>query len=157
MDKNEIFRDLQFDLQLINSSTNERLLKEEQVRSTIFSSLRKQGYYVAGERNYNKNSEIECDLVFWKDGESESWMEIKTSRYSELKDKRQLDKNNKNSWSNSPKEQFDSWKKDIEKSNKLNNNITSKFFVVVEQCNEKSLLDKIIIEKNMKIINCFVF
>jgi hypothetical protein len=147
MNKKEIFSDLQYDLQSINSSANERLLKEEQVRSTIFSSLKKQGYYVAAERNYNGNSEIECDLVFWKDGENESWMEIKTSRYSELKDKRQLDKNSKNSWSNSPKEQFDSWKKDIEKLKKLNNNNTSKFFVLVEQCNDKSLFDKIITEK----------
>jgi hypothetical protein len=104
MNKIELFTDLKFDLQSINSSANERLLKEEQVRSSVYSSLRKQGFIVAAERNYNENSEIECDLVFWRDGENESWLEIKTSRYSELKDKRQLDKNNNNTWSNSPKE-----------------------------------------------------
>lgn len=147
MNKKEIFNDLQYDLQSINSSANERLLKEEQVRSSIFTSLRKQGYFVAAERNYNEHSEIECDLVFWKDGENESWMEIKTSRYSELKDKRQLDKNKKNTWNNNPKEQFDNWKKDIEKLKNLNNNNISKFFVLVEQCNEQSLWDKIISEK----------
>ena len=67
--------------------------------------------------------------------------------YSELKDKRQLDKNKKNTWNNNPKEQFDNWKKDIEKLKNLNNNNISKFFVLVEQCNEQSLWDKIISEK----------
>ena len=147
MNKKEIFKDLKYDLQTINSSANERLLKEEQVRSSIFSSLRKQGFFVAAERNYNESSEIECDLVFWKDGEYESWVEIKTSRYSELKDERRLDKNKNNTWSNSPKEQFDSWKKDIMKLRNISNNKILKYFVLVEQCNDdKSLYDKIIIE-----------
>ena len=146
MNKKEIFNDLKYDLQSINSSANERLIKEEQVRSSIFSSLRKQGFYVAAERNYNNHSEIECDLVFWKDGESESWMEIKTSRYSEVKDKRQLDKNKKNTWNNNPKEQFNSWKKDLQKLKNQNKKNISKFFVLIEQCNENSLYDKIISE-----------
>ncbi len=36
-----IFNDLKKDLQSINKKANERLLKEEQVRSSIFCSLKK--------------------------------------------------------------------------------------------------------------------
>ena len=154
MDNKEIFNDLKFDLQSICFSANERLLKEEQVRSSIFSSLRKQGYFVAAERNYSKNSEIECDLVFWKDGENESWMEIKTSHYSELKDERIFDKNNKASWNNKPSEQFEKWKGDVLKLQSLDSDIL-KFFVLVEQCNEESCLDKILSEKKLENFQLF--
>lgn len=141
-----IFKDLKKDLQAINEGANERLLKEEQVRSSIYCSLRNQGYYVAAERNYDKKSEKECDLVFWKDSTSESWMEIKTSWYSpkaSKKDKRRLDKNGNNSWNNKPGKQFDKWKEDIERLKKLNNSELSKYFVLVEQYHTESLFDKL--------------
>jgi hypothetical protein len=139
-----IFKDLKQDLQSINERANERLLKEEQVRSSIFYSLKKQGYIVAAERNFNKTSEIECDLVFWNDSNTESWMEIKTARYSNLKgDIRRLDKNGKDTWNNNQSGQFQSWKKDIEKLKRITNKETPKYFVLVEQCFEDSVFDKI--------------
>ena len=143
----QIFQDLKFDLQSISKKANERLLKEEQIRSSIYCSLRNQGYIVAAERNYDKNSEVECDLVFWENSkpESESWMEIKTARYSKAKDDvRTLDKFGKNSWNNGEKGQFNSWKKDIEKFNLLENRDVEKYFVLVEQCFDDSLFDKMI-------------
>ncbi|SDR81685.1 hypothetical protein [Christiangramia echinicola] len=145
MNIEQIFQDLKFDLQSISIKANERLLKEEQIRSSIYCSLRNQGYIVAAERNYEKNSEVECDLVFWRNSkpESESWMEIKTARYSKAKDDvRKLDKFGKNSWNNGEKGQFNSWKKDIQKFNLLNNIEVEKYFVLVEQCFDDSLFDK---------------
>lgn len=101
MNIEKIFRDLKLDLESINEKANERLLKEEQIRSSIYCSLRKQGFIVAAERNYDKNSEVECDLVFWGNSKPESWMEIKTARYSKaINDFRKLDKNGKDSWNN---------------------------------------------------------
>ena len=141
----QIFQDLKFDLQSISKKANERLLKEEQIRSSIYCSLRNQDYIVAAERNYEKNSEVECDLVFWRNSnpESESWMEIKTARYSKAKDDiRKLDKFGRNSWNNGEKGQFNSWKKDIQKFNLLDNIDVEKYFVLVEQCFEDSLFDK---------------
>lgn len=140
----KIFNDLKQDLQSISERSNERLLKEEQVRSSMYRSLRNQGYFVAAERNFEKNSEIECDLVFWKDSSPESWMEIKTSRFSNCKDDiRRLDKNGKDTWNNNQKGQFKSWKKDIEKLKKLNNKVLPKYFVLVEQCYDESLFDNL--------------
>lgn len=145
MNTDIIFKNLKLDLQSINERSNERLLKEEQVRSSIFSSLRSQGYFVAAERNFELNSEIECDLVFWKESTPESWMEIKTSRYSNNKkeDLRRLDKNGNDTWNNNQKGQFQSWKKDIDKLKNLNDNELPKYFVLVEQCSEDSLFDKL--------------
>jgi len=152
----KIFSDLKDDLQSINEKANERLLKEEQVRSSIYCSLRNQDYIVAAERNFNKNSEIECDLVFWKDSNPESWMEIKTCWYSENKeDKRRLDKNGNNSWTNKSSEQFKNWKKDIEKLNKIEESKLSKYFVLVEQCYDVSLFDKLIDNNLYNINDCF--
>jgi len=139
-----IFKDLKQDFQSINKRSNERLLKEEQVRSSIYSSLRNQGYFVAAERNFERSSEMECDLVFWKDSSPESWMEIKTSRYSNCKDDlRRLDKNGNDTWNNNQKGQFQSWKKDIEKLKKLKDKELPKYFVLVEQCYDDSLFDKL--------------
>ncbi|MCG9970516.1 hypothetical protein [Christiangramia crocea] len=144
MDIEKIFQDLKFDLQSINRRANERLLKEEQIRSSIYCSLRNQGYIVAAERNYDKNSEVECDLVFWGNSKSESWMEIKTARYSKaINDVRKLDKFGKDSWNNGEKGQFRSWKKDIEKFDLLKNKDVGKYFVLVEQCFDESLFDKL--------------
>ena len=144
-----IFKDLRKDLQSINKRSNERLLKEEQVRSSIYCSLRNQGYIVAAERNFDKNSEMECDLVFWNDSNPESWMEIKTARFSNIKgDIRRLDKKGKDTWNNNQKGQFQSWKKDIEKLKSLNDKELPKYFVLVEQCHDESLFDKLI-DKNL--------
>jgi hypothetical protein len=137
-----IFDDLKQDLQSINEKSNERLLKEEQIRSCIFYTLKKQGYIVAAERNYTIKSEVECDLVFWKNSIPESWMEIKTVRYSKIKnDPRRFDKNNKDSWNNGEKGQFLSWIKDIEKFKLLRDKKVNKYFVLVEQCYDESLFD----------------
>lgn len=138
MNLKRTLNDIKTDLEKIRESANERLLKEEQVRSAIYCSLKQQGYIVAAERNYNKKSEKECDLVFWKNkkGKKESWMEIKTSWYSSSKDKRRKKLNNK------PKAQLEQWKKDIKKLNKKRN--VSKYFVLVEQhSNQHSLYDKV--------------
>jgi hypothetical protein len=152
----KIFYDLKDDLQSINEKANERLLKEEQVRSSIYCSLRNQKYTVATERNFNKSSETECDLVFWKGSNPESWMEIKTCWYSENKiDKRRLDKNGNNSWTNKPSEQFKNWKKDIEKLNKIEDSKLSKYFVLVEQCYNVSLFDKLIDNNSYNIKDFF--
>ena len=152
-----IFEDLKFDLQSINERSTERLLKEEQVRSSIYRSLRNQGYFVAAERNFNKSSEIECDLVFWKDSTPESWMEIKTSRFSNCPDDiRRLDKNGKDTWNNNQKGQFQSWKKDLEKLKNLNNNEIPKYFVLVEQCYDESLFDKLFSQNSYDIRKYFV-
>lgn len=151
-----IFKDLKEDLQSINERSNERLLKEEQVRSSIYYSLRNQGYIVAAERNFDKNSEIECDLVFWNDSNKESWMEIKTARYFNLKgDVRRLDKNGKDTWNNNQRGQYQSWIKDIEKLKKIENKEFPKYFVLVEQCNEESLFDKLLNKNLYDIRNYF--
>lgn len=156
MNIEQIFRDLQFDLQAVNSRANERLLKEEQIRSSIYCSLRNQGYIVAAERNYDKNSEAECDLVFWKNSKVESWMEIKTARYSKaLNEPRRLDKNGKDSWNNGEKGQFISWKKDIEKFYLLKNRDVEKYFVLVEQCYNESLFDKLFSEDRYEMKQLF--
>ncbi|OCK42217.1 hypothetical protein BA195_11365 [Tenacibaculum soleae] len=139
-----IFNDLKKDLQSINKKANERLLKEEQVRSSIFCSLKNQGYSVAAERNFNKSSEKECDLVFWKGSGVESWMEIKTSWYSLLKeDVRRLDKRGNDTWNNKPREQYESWKRDIKKLQNIENTKHPKYFVLVEQCNQDSLFEEL--------------
>ena len=156
MDIEKIFSDLKFDLQAITSRANERLLKEEQIRSSIYCSLRNQGYLVAAERNYDKNSEVECDLVFWENSKAESWMEIKTARYSKaINDSRKLDKNGKNSWNNGEKGQFRSWKKDIEKFDLLKNKEVEKYFVLVEQCFDDSLFDKLFSENRYEMKQLF--
>ncbi|MFD0977586.1 hypothetical protein [Salinimicrobium gaetbulicola] len=156
MNIEQIFSDLKFDLQSINSRANERLLKEEQIRSSIYCSLRNQGYVVAAERNYDKNSEVECDLVFWENSKSESWMEIKTARYSKaINDPRRLDKNGKDSWNNGEKEQFINWRKDIEKFDLLKNKDAEKYFVLVEQCFDESLFDKLYSEDRYELKQLF--
>ena len=155
MDIEKIFQDLKFDLQSINRRANERLLKEEQIRSSIYCSLRNQGYIVAAERNYDKNSEVECNLVFWGNSKPESWMEIKTARYSKANDIRKLDKNGKDSWNNGEKGQFISWKRDIKKFDLLKNNEVEKYFVLVEQCFDESLFDKLISQDRYEMKNLF--
>ena len=118
----KVLCDVKSDLESINSTSNERLLKEEQVRSAIYCSLKSQGFVVSCERNYSSSSEIECDLVFWRNDEAENWLEIKTARYSVKKrDERRRDKKGNDSWSNAPKEQVDSWIEKILKNleNKL--------------------------------------
>jgi len=156
MKTDNIFRDLKQDLQSINEKANERLLKEEQVRSSIFNSLRNQGFIVAAERNFNKTSEIECDLVFWKDSLPESWMEIKTARYSNCKgDLRRLDKNGNDTWSNNQREQLKSWKKDIDKLKKIEDKESPRYFVLVEQCYNDSLFEKLYKNNTYDIRNYF--
>ena len=156
MDIKLIFEDLKKDLQSINERAIERLLKEEQVRSSIYCSLKNQGYIVAAERNFEKNSEIECDLVFWKNSGPESWMEIKTARYSNLKgDIRRLDKNGKDSWNNNPRGQAQSWKKDIEKLKKIKNKELPKYFILVEQCHAESIFEILMKDKKSEIKDYF--
>ena len=131
-------------------------MKEEQVRSSIYRSLRNQGYIVAAERNFNKGSEKECDLVFWKDSSPESWMEIKTARYSTTKgDVRRLDKNGNDTWNNNQSGQFQSWKKDIEKLKSLNDKELPKYFALVEQCYNDSLFDKLYMQNTYDIKDYF--
>jgi|GEM_PF-3102575 len=145
MDTKLIFRDLASDLQEIHEKANERLLKEEQVRSSIYCSLKNQGYSVAAERNYNKKTEIESDLVFWNNNEPESWIEIKTSWFSQNKnDRRRLDKFDKNTWNNKPKEQFLNWIKDLDKLNTRFENKENLYFILVEQYDTTPLFDLII-------------
>ncbi|MGM0932458.1 MAG: hypothetical protein ACQEWD_03325 [Bacteroidota bacterium] len=83
-------------------------------------------------------------------------MEIKTARYSKaINDFRKLDKNGKDSWNNGEKGQFISWKKDIEKFNLLKNKDVEKYFVLVEQCFDQSLFDKLYSQNKYEIKQLF--
>ncbi|UTD15204.1 hypothetical protein [Tenacibaculum mesophilum] len=150
LDIERIFKDLENDLKSISPKSNERLLKEEQVRSCLYFSLKNQGYFVSVERNYSRHKNIECDIVFWKNNSFEKWVEIKTSHYSELKnDKRRLDKNKKDTWINKPKEQINNWLNDFKKLERLDIN-KEKYFFLVEQHSRVSLFD-IEVNKNDEI------
>lgn len=76
-----LVEDIFGDLQVVEKSLpNERLPKEEQIRSRLYASLLEECEAVCVERGYNSiddQSLVECDL--WaKDTEGrESWIELK--------------------------------------------------------------------------------
>jgi hypothetical protein len=111
------------DLILVSKSEpNERLPKEEQIRSLIFSELKTVFKFVCSERSYQSVGNgiaEECDI--WAKGPRSypTWMEIKRcwSRRSK-------------GWVNKPSEQLNSWKKDISKLSTIDSNSNRYFFLV---------------------------
>lgn len=106
MDFEKITADIIADLTIVSQShPNERLPKEEQIRSRIYASLLKEYKYVNVERGYTAiaiKPTTECDI--WaknKSGEI-SWLELK--RCWSIAE---------TGWNNKPVEQFRSWQADV--------------------------------------------
>ena len=110
------------DLNLVSQSEpNERLPKEDQIRSLIFSELKSVFKFVCSERSYqpagNGNTE-ECDI--WAKGprSNPTWIEIKRWWSGSI------------GWVTKPAEQLKSWNKDIYKLSAIENNSNRYFFLV---------------------------
>ncbi|WP_176703433.1 hypothetical protein, partial [Aliivibrio fischeri] len=102
------------------SKPNERLPKEEQIRSCIFSALKNKFDYVCCERNYqsvDNGKNIECDIWAANSGEQPVWMEIKRCWHL-------------SSWVNKPGEQLKSWEADLNKLSTVDINSKRYFFLV---------------------------
>lgn len=110
------------DLNLVSKSEpNERLPKEDQIRSLIFSELKRKFKFVCSERSYkpagNSNTE-ECDI--WAKGlrSKPTWMEIKRCWSGST------------GWINKPAKQLESWNKDLYKLSMIDNDSNRYFFLV---------------------------
>jgi hypothetical protein len=102
------------------SNPNERLPKEEQIRSRIYASLIDKNMVVSVERGYvpiEEGDSSECDLWVKSNDGLEEWIEIKRC------------------WSGTgfhdkPKEQLESWCSDISKLARLPHT-TERYFILV--------------------------
>jgi|GEM_PF-4794595 len=105
-----------------DSEPNEKLPKEEQVRSRIYASLLNDFEFVCVERNYfpvEDKSNIECD-IWAKDSSSTAlWLELK--RCWSCKGK---------GWVPKPPEQLRKWNEDVAKLSKVESKDNRYFFLV---------------------------
>lgn len=98
----EVFRDL---TRVAAAAPNERLPKEEQIRSCIFATLRPSANLVCAERGYRSvddGGRSECDLWVAAAGGETSWIELKTCW-------------SVRGWNNKPSEQLSTWHADVAK------------------------------------------
>lgn len=98
----EVFRDLRA---VAEAGPNERLPKEEQIRSCIYATLRGGARAVCAEHGYasvNDGSRSECDIWTVAAGGEESWLEFKRCWAVA-------------GWNNKPSEQVESWRYDVGK------------------------------------------
>jgi len=86
--------------------------KEDQLKCALYRAFAERGYLVHVEASYERNGG-ECDLLASKSGEATIAIEIKTAWAGQ-------------GWTNKPKEQAASWRKDIEKLNTLRHGNTAK-------------------------------
>ena len=112
-----VFDDLKM---LASSEPNERLPKEEQIRSCIFSVLRGKFQFLCVERGYqsiDKGSSIECDLWARKSkGAAQIWIECKRCWSGK-------------NFNNKPTEQLDDWLTDIKKLGAIGKTSERYFFL----------------------------
>jgi hypothetical protein len=114
---NEMFDDIG---SLSLSNPNERLPKEEQIRSRMFASLIGESRHVSVERGYvpiEDGDSSECDLWIESNEGLETWVEIKRCWSAK-------------GFNNKPKEQLRTWSYDISKLARLPVN-TERYFILV--------------------------
>lgn len=98
-----VFNDLD---QVAMANPNERLPKEEQIRSRIYSTLLCPERTVCCEHGYTpvgQDNEIECDIYTHSNGKPSGWIEIKRCWSGSF------------GWVTKPAEQLRSWTRDLEK------------------------------------------
>ena len=121
MNHEKIINDILADLKSLSlNNPNERLPKEEQIRSRMYASLIGDHSYVSVERGYypiEDGNSSECDLWLKNNDGSEAWVEIKRC----WSGKGLIDK---------PKEQLESWTEDINKLSHLPTN-TERYFILI--------------------------
>ena len=121
IDLNAIAGDVVADLvQTASSSPNERLPKEEQIRSRIYMNIRPLFSTVCLERAYlpiEVDGTKECDIWARDKNGQELWIEIKRSWSIR-------------SWNNKPNEQLRDWQTDIHKLSLAPLSSTRIFFLV---------------------------
>lgn len=125
-------KDVLLDLQLVSSSTpNERLPKEEQIRTRLFCSLAGNYKYANIERGYqsiDEGNSSECDIWLKSKIGIETWIEIKRCWSGR-------------GFTDKPKEQLESWQKDISKLASIPNN-TQRIFILVGVFENNPILEK---------------
>jgi hypothetical protein len=121
MDLPTIIASVLSDLAMVaRSEPNERLPKEEQIRCSIYASLRPHFEVVCAERGYasiDDGSRIECDLWAGASGGAPTWLEFKRCWSA-------------SGWVNKPPEQLRDWEADIDKLRQLPKD-TERYFVLV--------------------------
>jgi len=113
----DVFSDL---ILLASSSPNERLPKEEQIRSRVFATIRPWYQLVCVERGYasiDEKGRVECDLWARTPGRPDAWIEMKRCWYAK-------------GWVNKPPEKLAYWTADIEKLGQVGTD-SDRFFLLI--------------------------